>query len=179
MSHTGPALHGFCYYNGSPIRWNFGEEEPKGFQIVLYDMDSRYYYIHKEIIHSFKYTTISIDDIIQCDPKDIIKYINDLREQEGIDYIRLKCISNQDTQNTLELLKEYYRLDKTVKFKLEKEKSMDIKSMDEQSKSLYDQYSYFFNRSMSPYDILARYINESQSDIIVTADQIIDALKEV
>ena len=66
-----------------------------------------------------------------------------------------------------------------MKFKLEKEKSMDIKSMDEQSKSLYDRYSYFFNRSMSPYDILARYINESQSEVIVTADQIINALKEV
>ena len=176
--HTGPALHGFCYYNGSPIRWNFGEEEPKGFQIVLYDMDSRYYYIHKEIIHSFKYNTISIDDIIQCDPQEIIKYINDLREKEGIDYIRLKCSSNQDNKNTLDILKEYYRLDKTVKFKFEKEKSMDIKSIDEQSKSLYDQYSYFFNRSMSPYDILARYINESQSEVIVTADQIINALKE-
>src|SRR5699024_3682452 len=32
--HTGPNLHGFCFYNGSPIRWNFGEEETKGFQIV-------------------------------------------------------------------------------------------------------------------------------------------------
>ena len=42
--HTGPAVHGFCYYNGSPIRWNFGEEETKGFQLVLYDMDTRYYY---------------------------------------------------------------------------------------------------------------------------------------
>ena len=111
--------------------------------------------------------------------KEIIKYINDLKEKEGIDYIRLRCVSNQDTQNTLELLKEYYRLDKTVKFKLEKEKSMDIRSMDEHSKTLYDQYSYFFNRSMSPYDILARYINESQSEVIVTADQIINALKEV
>ena len=177
--HTGPALHGFCYYNGSLIRWNFGEEEPKGFQIVLYDMDSRYYYIHKEIIHSFKYNTISIDNMIQCDAQEIINYISDLREKEGIDYIRLRCVASQNTQNTLELLKEYYRLDKTVKFKLEKEKSMDIKSMDEQSKSMYDQYNYFFNRSMSPYDILAKYINESQSEVIVTADQIIDALKDI
>lgn len=177
--HTGPALHGFCYYNGSPIRWNFGEEEPKGFQIVLYDMDTRYYYIHKEIIHSFKYITVSINDIIQCEPDEIIEYINDLRVKEKIDYIRLTCVSNNDTQNVLDILKEYYRLDKTVKFKLEKERSMETKSMDEQTKSLYDQYSYFFNRSMSPYDILAKYINDSQSEVIVTADQIINALKEV
>lgn len=177
--HTGPALHGFCYYNGSPIRWNFGEEEPKGFQIVLYDMDTKYYYIHKEIIHSFKYNTISITDMMKKDPKDIIKYISDLRDKEGIDYIRLQCTPSQDIQDTLEILKEYYRLDKTVKFKIDKEKSIDMRSIDEQSSSLYDKYSYFFNRSMSPYDILARYINESQSEVIVTADQIINALKEV
>ena len=141
--HTGPALHGFCYYNGSPIRWNFGEEEPKGFQIVLYDMDSRYYYIHKEIIHSFKYNTISIDNMIQCDPQEIINYISDLREKEGIDYIRLRCVANQDTQNTLELLKEYYRLDKTVKFKLEKENHMIKDHMNDKKDSNFYKNNYY------------------------------------
>ena len=174
--HTGPSLHGFCYYNGSPIRWNFGEEEPKGFQIVLYDMDSRYYYIHKEIITSFKYDTLSIDDILLSDPQSIIKYINEKRENEGIDHIRLKCTSTVDNQDTINILKEYYRLDKGVKFQINKKSSSVIN--DTQS-SLYNQYDYLFNRSMSPYDILAKFINESQSDIMVTSDQIIGALKEI
>ena len=174
--HTGPSLHGFCYYNGSPIRWNFGEEEPKGFQIVLYDMDSRYYYIHKEIITSFKYDTLSIDDILLSDPQSIIKYINDKREKEAIDHIRLKCTSTVDNQDTINILKEYYRLDKGVKFQINKKSSSVIN--DTQS-SLYNQYDYLFNRSMSPYDILAKFINESQSDIMVTSDQIISALKEI
>lgn len=174
--HTGPSLHGFCYYNGSPIRWNFGEEEPKGFQIVLYDMDSRYYYIHKEIITSFKYDTLSIDDILLSDPQSIIKYINEKRENEGIDHIRLKCTSTVDNQDTINILKEYYRLDKGVKFQINKKSSNDI---NETQSSLYNQYDYLFNRSMSPYDILAKFINESQSDIMVTSDQIIGALKEI
>lgn len=174
--HTGPSLHGFCYYNGSPIRWNFGEEEPKGFQIVLYDMDSRYYYIHKEIITSFKYDTLSIDDILLSDPQSIIKYINEKRENEGIDHIRLKCTSTIDNQDTINILKEYYRLDKGVKFQINKKSSNVI---NETQSSLYNQYDYLFNRSMSPYDILAKFINESQSDIMVTSDQIIGALKEI
>ncbi len=177
--HTGPAVHGFCYYNGSPIRWNFGEEETKGFQLVLYDMDTRYYYIHKEPVHSFRYDTISIDDIIMTDPKKVISYINDLREKEGIDYIRLKCVSNYDTQDALNIIKEYYRTDKTVKFKFDKEMSPDEKSFDQQTVEMYDKYSYLFDKSMSTYEIFARFINDNQSDIIVTADDIIDALKEI
>lgn len=177
--HTGPAVHGFCYYNGSPIRWNFGEEETKGFQLVLYDMDTRYYYIHKEPVHSFRYDTISIDDIIMTDPQKVISYINDLREKEGIDYIRLKCVSNYDTQDALNIIKEYYRTDKTVKFKFDKEMSPDEKSFDQQTTAMYDKYSYLFDKSMSTYEIFARFINDNQSDIIVTAGDIIDALKEV
>lgn len=177
--HTGPAVHGFCYYNGSPIRWNFGEEETKGFQLVLYDMDTRYYYIHKEPVHSFRYDTISIDDIIMTDPQKVISYINDLREKEGIDYIRLKCVSNYDTQDALNIIKEYYRTDKTVKFKFDKEMSPDEKSFDQQTVEMYDKYNYLFDKSMSTYEIFARFINDNQSDIIVTADDIIDALKEI
>lgn len=177
--HTGPAVHGFCYYNGSPIRWNFGEEETKGFQLVLYDMDTRYYYIHKEPIHSFRYDTISIDDIIMTDPQKVISYINDLREKEGIDYIRLKCVSNYDTQDALNIIKEYYRTDKTVKFKFDKEISPDEKSFNQQTTEMYDKYSYLFDKSMSTYEIFARFINDNQSDIIVTAYDIIDALKEI
>ena len=177
--HTGPAVHGFCYYNGSPIRWNFGEEETKGFQLVLYDMDTRYYYIHKEPVHSFRYDTISIDDIIMTDPQKVISYINDLREKEGNDNIRLKCLSNNYTQDALNIIKEYYRTDKTVKFKFDKEMSPDEKSFDQQTVEMYDKYSYLFDKSMSTYEIFARFINDNQSDIIVTADDIIDALKEI
>ena len=142
-------------------------------------MDSRYFYVHKEPIYSFRYDTISIDDILMSDPKQIVDYINDLREKESIDHIRLKCVSNVDTENTINILKEYYRLDKTVKWKIVKESDIVKESMDKKTKDLYDQYSYFFNKSMSPYDILARFINDSQSDMIVTSDQIINALREV
>ena len=97
-------------------------------------------------------------------------------KNEGIDHIRLKCTSTVDNQDTINILKEYYRLDKGVKFQINKKSSNVI---NETQSSLYNQYDYLFNRSMSPYDILAKFINESQSDIMVTSDQIIGALKEI
>lgn len=177
--HTGPNLNSYIFYNGSPIRWCFGEEETKGFQIVLYDMDSRYYYVHKEPIYSFRYDTVSIDDILTSDPKQVIDYINNLKKENNIDYIRLKCISNIDTQENLNILKEYYRLDKTIKWKITKEEDLAKEAMDKKTKDLYNQYSYFFNKSMSPYEILARFVNESQTDMIVSADQIIEVLRDL
>lgn len=66
-----------------------------------------------------------------------------------------------------------------MKFKFDKEMSPDEKSFDQQTTAMYDKYSYLFDKSMSTYEIFARFINDNQSDIIVTADDIIDALKEV
>ena len=162
--HTGGSFHGFCYYNGSPIRWCFGEEETKGFQLVLYDMDSRKYYVHKEPIYSFRYITLNIDDILSAEPDKIIEYIQKKKEDEKIDYIRLSCVSTEQTKTNINILRDYYKTDKTVKFKIDTDE-------------LYDQYKYFFDKSLSPYEIFAKFVNESQQDIVVTADKVIDVLK--
>lgn len=175
--HPGGSFHGFCYYNGSPIRWCFGEEEIKGFQIVIYDMDSCKYYIHKEPITSFKYDTISIDDLLFNNPQDIIAYINDKRKIEGIDFIRIKCISSPAVQDKINILKGYYANDNTVKFQEQRVDKLNKNEMSQEQQDLYEKYNYFFNKSMSPYEIFTRFVNESQSDIIITVDQLMDILK--
>lgn len=175
--HVHQSLLGYCYYNGSPIRWCFGEEETKGFQIVAYDMDTRYSYVYLVPITSFRYDTVSIDDILGTDPSEIINYINKLKET-GIDHIRLKCKLNTDTENNITILKEFYRNDKSIKFHTEKEQSQS-KKISEMNNALYERYSYIFSKTMSPQEILAKYINDNEGDVVVTADQIIEALKEI
>lgn len=176
--HPGGSFHGFCYYNGSPIRWCFGEEEIKGFQLVVYDMDTSYYYIHKEPISSFRYDTISIDDLMMNDPATIIQYIDNKKATEGIDFIRIKCISNISTEDKINILKTYYAENKTVKFQVEKENGLNKNNMNEEEQELYQKYNYFFNKSMSPYEIFTKFVNESQSDIIITVDQLKEILSD-
>lgn len=170
--HPGGCFHSFMYYNGSPIRWSFGEEGPKGFQMVLYDLDTRYYYVHLEQIASFRYDTISIDQLLTSDPKDVIDYINALKDKENIDYLRLKCRVNADNQDSIKIIQEYYRTNKTIKFKLEKMLGPDEKSLDEQTSEMYERYKYIYDKSMSPYDILARFIQDNEPDIIISGEDI-------
>lgn len=168
--HPGGNFHGFCYYNGSPIRWCFGEEQIKGFQLVIYDMDTCKYYIHKEPITSFRYDTISIDHLMMNDPQTIIQYIDNKKATENIDFIRIKCISTVPLEEKINVLKQYYANNKTVKIMVEK--SANIKIQTEEENDLYTKYNYFFNKSMSPYEVFVKFVNESQSDIIITVDQL-------
>lgn len=170
--HPGGCFNSFMYYNGSPIRWSFGEEGPKGFQIVLYDMDTRKYYIYLEQIASFRYDTITIDELLCTDPKKVIEYIDNLKAKENIDYIRLKCKLTPDLEPNMKIIQEYYRTNKTVKFKIDKVMTDEEKSIAEKNTDLYNKYSYVFDKSMSAYDILARYIIDNEDGIFITGEDI-------
>lgn len=170
--HPGGCFNSFMYYNGSPIRWSFGEEGPKGFQVVLYDIDTRKYYIYLEQIASFRYDTITIDELLCTDPKKVIEYIDNLKAKENIDYIRLKCKLTPDLEPNMKIIQEYYRTNKTVKFKIDKVMTDEEKSIAEKNTDLYNKYNYVFDKSMSAYDILARYIMDNEDGIFITGEDI-------
>ena len=174
--HTGGCFDRDFYYTGSPIRYKFGEENTKGFLILLYDLDSRMYHMHLEPIESFRYDTISIDDLLMNDPKDIIDYINDLKSTQNIDYLRIQISPSYSQENT-ELLKSYFRNRQDIKFKIEKSKKVNEEIVNKESE-LYDQYSYIFDKNMSHFEILAKYINDREGYVIIEADMIKQLLEE-
>lgn len=169
--HGGGCYNTYFYYTGTPIRYEFGQENPKGFLIVLYDLDSRYHYTYLKEIKSFKYDTINLDDLISSDPKDIIDYINKLHD-DGIDNIRIQFTKEIPTDN-LNILKNYYRSSGHIKFKLSEKKAViDKTKISDNMKDVYEQYQYLFDPSLSPYDRLAKYITDNEKDIFVTGEQI-------
>ena len=174
--HTGGCFDKDFYYTGSPIRYKFGEEGTKGFLILLYDLDSRRYMMHLEPIESFRYDTVSLDDLLLADPKEVIDYINDLKEKQNIDYLRIE-ISPSYPQEHTELLKSYYRNRQDVKFKIEKTKRIEEEIVNKESE-LYDQYSYIFDSNLSEFEILARYINDKEGYAIVEAETIKKLMEE-
>ncbi len=174
--HTGGCFDRDFYYTGSPIRYKFGEENPKGYLILLYDLDSRRYYMHLEQIESFRYDTISLDELLLNDPKEIIDYINNLKEKENIDYLRIEITPSFSQENT-EILKSYFRNRQDIKFKIERNKKTEEEIINKESE-LYDQYSYIFDPSMNEFEILARYINDKEGYVIVEADTIKKLMEE-
>ena len=174
--HTGGCFDKDFYYTGSPIRYKFGEENTKGFLILLYDLDSRRYYMHLEPIESFRYDTISIDQILLSDPKEVIDYINNLKEKENIDYLRIEIPPSYSQEQT-EIIKTYFRNRQDVKFKIEKNKKID-QEIENKESELYDHYSYIFDPNLSEFEILARYINDKEGYVIVEADTIKKLMEE-
>ena len=123
MNCKGPIISGhvhkpgcydkYFYYCGSPYRWSFADDHDKGFILMCYNTYSRKYYLDYEFIISDTYKTIDIDTLINNNPRDTIKYINDLKLKHGINYIRVKFnnpVSNSDRM----ALSSEYRNDKTV-----------------------------------------------------------------
>lgn len=173
--HIPGCFESHMYYPGCPIRWKFGEEEEKGFLIVLHDLDNRNYRIHFEEIKSFRYDTINLDHLLM-DPQKAISYVDQLKKS-GIDFVRLKFTI--DKEECLNIIKHYYQKDPTVKiletYKQEKEK-------EEMQKALsikYDGYDYILDDNLSPEEKLTKYINQEMGYTYITVDELKKAIYDV
>lgn len=179
--HTAGCFHKHCYYNGAPMRYRFGEEEKKGFIILLHNLDTHKYYMHFEEIQSMRYDTIELDNIIlEKDPRDIINYIEDLHSN-GVDYIRLKITLNNDNDkinSSLEIIKNYFTSKRYVKIDIKNNKMIQYQQSSDQFLQDNIQYDYILDKSLNEYEILSRYINQQMNCQYITADEIKEILND-
>jgi len=174
--HKGGCFNGFYYYCGCPYRWKFGEEEDKGYLILVHDLDTHYHYTQFEKIESFRYDTIFLDDLISSNPKEIIDYINDLKEKQGIDFIkvRVRFPLNGSDKN---IINNYYRNNNKVFVEF-----MDISEVEELKKQEQikqdEAYSYLIDNSISDLDKFVMYINNSEGYEFITIDKLKELLDD-
>ena len=166
--HVAGCYEGHMYYTGSPLRWKFGEEQEKGFIVLLHDLDTRQYRVHFEEIKSFRYDTVNLDHLLS-DPQRAISYVTKLKES-GIDFVRLEF--SVDKQDCLNIIKHYFQKDPTVKiletYKQEKEKEEMQKALN----TKYSGYDYILDDNLSPEDKLTRYINQEIGYEYITVDEL-------
>lgn len=171
--HVAGCFNGYMYYTGSPIRWQYGEEQPKGFIILLYDINTKAHYVHFEEIESFKYTTINLDQMINDDPKHVIAYIKDL-QNNGIDHVRVEFIKDSDS---IKIISSYFANNATVKIKAENNEVKKIMEENKEVMNKYKEFDYILDPNLSEYEILTRYINQSKGYVYLTTDELINFVK--
>lgn len=170
--HTGGCFNKYAYYCSSPLRFRFDEEEPKGFLIVLNNLDTHEHYTHFEEITSFRYDTITIDSLLNSaynDPNNIKAYIDSL-QANGIDHIRI--IFNNIPIEIQEIIKKNYQNDNSIVFKekiKQKEKNKEYKTILEEK---YNDLGFLLDSSLSEYDKFVRYINYNKGENYITVDKI-------
>lgn len=174
--HKSGCFNGFFYYCGCPYRWKFGEEEDKGFLLLSHDLDSQIHYVQFEKIESFRYDTIFLDELVSEDPKKIIDYINNLKTQNDIDFIKVKfrvpvlgynkTIINNYYRNNGTTFVEFLDNEEIAKHKREEEIKQD------------SQYNYLMDKSISDFERFVRYVNESEGYEFITVDKLSKLLSE-
>lgn len=169
--HGGKNMYNHFYYIGSPYSWRFDDKDDKGFFITLRNLDTGMYYINKIRIESFRYETVNLDLMVASDPKSIIDYIQKVKEQKGIDFIRV-IFTKEASVSTQQMLTSYYKNNKFVKLEYRYTREREIAEKRLADMEEMQQYSYLFDNSLSEYDILSRYINEDMGEIFITADEL-------
>ena len=162
------------YYCGSPYRWQFGEEEDKGYLILLHNIQTREYCVNFEPITSYRYDTINLDSMLQSDPKEVIDYIKQ-KKSEGIQHIRVQFTESNDAN--LAVIRENFRNDSDVVIDT-KGKNESVQEAIQEAVDKQKGMDFIFDKSISPMDKLIMYIKTQEQGIVVTSDDLIQLLSD-
>lgn len=153
--HTKTIIKKFVYYSGSFFRWAFGEEEPKGWNLVEYeDGDYRVTFIENELADKFVTTAISIKD----DMNDIPTIIDDLSRQydrivgNGVKYRLIFNIPSifEKPDLLIRTVNEFFSKRDNVKVVIRDNSKVKEKSKtDERLRILYDKYEKVLSKNTS------------------------------
>jgi len=180
--HTPGCLKKHFYYNGSPLRWQFGEEQDKGFMIFLYDLDSGSYTMQFIPVQSKIYNTINIDNLLDQDPLKSTLYIDKYKKENNIDFLRLKVtdLSSEDRLSNIDIIKKYYRNNTLVKINIDRKISQQInlKEVEEENKEL-EEYSFLLDNSYTSHEKLVMYINHEKKYEYITLDEYKKLLNDI
>ena len=174
--HTPGCFEKDFYYTGSPMRYKFGEEEAKGFLIVLMDLDTRRYYTHFEEITSFRYDTIELKDIISTDPKVVIEYINDLKSK-GIDYLKIKFKYIIDGSSKT-IITNYYRNRNDIKLEFydTQEEALEKAKLEQEEQS--EKYSFLTDPKISDQERFVSYVNMQEGYDFISVSKLLTILSD-
>lgn len=172
--HTPTCLHGYCYYSGSPYPWTFSDDHQKGFLIVVHNLDTGYHYTHFQPIISYNYSTIEINELISDDPKYIIDYINNIKIQKNIDYMRVK-FNIYIPGEIKTIINSFFLKNEFIKIEYE-----DVNSINPEIELLdkMDNFSFLIDKSISDENKFIEYCNIMEGYEFITLEKLNQILND-
>lgn len=173
--HKPGCFFGWYYYTGCPIRYKFGEEEPKGYLLVAHDLNTHIHHVEFEEITSFRYDTIFIDQLISEDPKVIIDYINNLKTEQNIDFIKVK-FRYEVPGNQRTIINNYYRNNSSTT--IEFTNQSELKELEDNIANNIT-YNYLLDSSISDLERFVMYVNQNEGEQFITVEQLTSILSDI
>lgn len=171
--HKAMCLNGYIYYCSNPIRDRFGEEEDKGFNIVLHDKVTNYHSINFIPIESFRYDTIDIRTLQYSEPNVVIQHLDNLLTN-GIDNIRID-FSELNEPTVQKIIEQYYENNPNVAIKRYVEKNSPKVNTTEEIEKKYSELDFLLDPSLDGYTKFVNFINHNEGKQFITVEK----LKEI
>lgn len=168
--HKAMCLNGYIYYCSNPIRYRFGEEEEKGFNIVLHDMVTKYHSMNFIPIESFRYDTIDIKTLEYSDPNLVIQHLNNLLAN-GIDNIRID-FSELNEPAIQKIIEQYYENNSNVSIKRYVDKSTPSVNTTEEIEQKYSDLDFLLDPKLDSYTKFVNFINHNEGKQFITVEKL-------
>lgn len=170
--HTPGCFETYMYYCGSPIRFRFGEEEEKGFIILLHNLDTRMHYVNFEPIKSFRYDTITIDALQMADPALIVEHLNAM-QSNGVDNIRVEF--SNILPETIKVVKDYYKNRPSIIIRGGDINTPVVNTTNDIMEK-YKGMEFLLDPNIDEYTKFVQYINFNKGSEYITVKQLKDTL---
>ena len=170
--HKVMCLNSYIYYCSNPIRYRFGEEEEKGFCIVIHNRETMAHKFEFIPIQSFRYDTIDIRALEWNDPKEIIQYLDALLAS-GIDNVRID-FSNLDEPMVQRVVEQYYTNNPHVAIKRFVGKNSSNPEINTTNEVLekYSELNFLLDPKIDEYTKFVNFINHNEGTQFITVDRL-------
>lgn len=168
--HKAMCLNGYIYYCSNPIRYRFGEEEEKGFCIVVHDRISGMHYFDFIPIESFRYDTIHVSTLSNMSTETMINHLDNLLVN-GIDNIRIDFTGVVDPvlQKTIE---QYYANNANVSIKRYVDKDTPTVNTTEEIERKYSELDFLLDPALDSYTKFVNFINYNMGSQYITVERL-------
>lgn len=168
--HKAMCLNKYIYYNSNPIRYRFGEEEEKGYNIVLHDLVTGMHKLEFIPIKSFRYDTIDIKTLENTDANYLINYFDNLLAN-GIDNVRID-FSDLNIPTVQKIIEQYYMNNNNVSIKRYIEKNTPQVNTTEEIENKYADLGFLLDPNLDEYSKFVNFINHNEGKQFITVEEL-------
>jgi len=164
------------FYCGSFSRFAYGEEGPKGYGILDYNLDtSEFNFERVKNIYAPNYDTIKLSEIYE-EKKSIDENILEIEEYIEGRNLRLKIdlSPNEKLQSDLSVIREYFSSNKN--FKLDRTNLFNLKDEEDNKNEDEEKFDYVKDKSLNLEDIICKFIAVQQPNVKLTKEEILNII---
>ena len=130
---------------------------------MSYNSMSRKYFLDYEEIISDNYKTITLSELVNNNPIDTINYIRDLKQNQGIDYIRVKFDNLLSPANRM-VINNTFRNDDTITLEFFSPEREIARQAEEKIKEDNEKFSFLLDPRLTDEQKFVMWVNYLKND---------------